>query len=746
MQVSTSDDRNRGHFPVVRISELLQYHTRETLEAFATQHSRLLHRSVMIMILPPSEPSNLSQYNVLGRLKPVIPLDGRQYVFLSREDHRAIKSCPREELEHFMRRHQQNLFKIFPPQRQQLAALPPNKRKRLNSGDEEGDGMDIVPASLSPSSSEPRSEIMLAVERREREIEREQYLREMEALRERHALELRLQRAELTVEALLKHFKVGDAGTNQLSQSSFSLSAATNQRSLTKRQWLHGTLYAQNLTRLSLQNATRWFNLFHNRDLTLERLHSACFVDRVPGAPTDRPLRLIVPVTYRYSLKRIIQLLALAQGQSNASFVTQLLKDCPENYRVVLFGGQNMPEVKHRVNCTVLALHLHLVKQAIVIKRQLADARETWSVKLCDQEVGAVPHTTPSPDLLALHYPAACYSGLDTYLLPDMTMPAYYLSPVSQKNKPMQTTNSSSSSSGSTMVETSSNKAKKSPGKSRRTEVHQQASNNKGIGTGNGKRCPYCGQLSRTLIQGTNYQVMHQLINCPWIALLSQNEAVILETLRRRCLEDMAPRKHGKKNNKLAEHAFLMGSNAVSLGTGVTRDVQFGDLDSQTLLRHATEVELQSGDHIHGLRINSKRYIRTMRRDVSDTLATQLNGPLFGLVDQQVQSLLAPLIDTEDLTTTPLRLQLYDEFDQKFMAMRYDPQTKKLSPGVRNFDDATEDGLFFSLDSTQARSFATEMFAKSYQMDVMQQQLFLNGPPPAQSLLMDQSLPQYQYY
>ena len=91
-----------------------------------------------------------------------------------------------------------------------------------------------------------------------------------------------------------------------------------------------------------------------------------------------------------------------------------------------------------------------------------------------------------------------------------------------------------------------------------------------------------------------------------------------------------------------------------------------------------------------------------------------------------------------------MRQQLYDEFDQKFMATHYDPSTKKL---LRVFDDATEDGLYFSLDSAQQRSYVTEEYAKLYQMDVAQQQFFLNGPPQAQLILMDNSLQfQHQQY
>lgn len=474
-------------FPVVRVEELLEFHTRDALALFAQQHRHLLAQSVLLLVVPVSEPVSLYDVQIEGiAAKPVYRLDDRQYVFLSRSDYTAMRRRPQSELESFMARHSRCLFKVLPEAQQQPpTSLPLVKRKRVDEDDDEQQRMMVVSGGDGDSGGDiyrRNSEEMvvaLAMEKRNREVEREQYERELEMLREKHANELRIQKLELTVEALLSQLNVssGVAVVSSVNGSDGMVTTTKQQQqqqqrvSITKRQWLLGNQYAQNLTRLSLQNATRWFNLFHNPELTLDRLHAACYFERVPGAPLNRQLRLIVPVTYRYSLKRIIQLLASAQNQLNEPHTQQLLEACPDAYRVVLFGGggglQQIPEVKHRVNCTVLAMHLQLVRHARQIKRQLADAGETWSISLCDHEVGAVQHLAPCVDLLSMHYPAACYSGMGTYLLPDMTIPAYYLQPACAAKSTSRSSTQSPATGGK------SPKGSKSQ-KSRRTDSTQQ--------------------------------------------------------------------------------------------------------------------------------------------------------------------------------------------------------------------------------------------------------------------------------
>jgi hypothetical protein len=701
--------------PVMRLNELLRYHSRDALERFHAEHAELLRSSVLMMVVPLAE--RVAEYTVLERAKPVYALDRRQYVFLSRDDYRAMRRRSRSELADFMARHHGCLFKIVSDGGGASASSPPVKtpneralvkRKRADDADDET-AMVVVSRELHEQNAEMR--VRLALAERECEYAAQEHARELERLREQHEQEKRLLRAELTVEALTKHLKSGNSA------------AAAQPLVRTKLQWLNGQLYQQDLSRLALQNATRWFNLFQNPDLTLDRLHAAVQIERVVGAPRHKQLRVLLPVTYRYSLRRIVQSIAVALEHTNEAYMQALLEAVPSDYRVVLYGGAHLPAVKHAINCTILALHLHLCRQARLINRKLADEGENWSVKLCDQEAGAVQHLTPSLDLMAQHYPSTVYSGQGTYLLADMTMPACY-----QKSR--STTKSSKSGASATGGTTGN--------KSRRTET--QHSPTKGLGTGHGKSCPYCGQLSRTLIQGANYQKSHQPINCPYIALLSQNEAVLLETLRQRCRADQA-RGQGKKCNKLAEHAFLVGSNAKKCAIGGAGDLEF-DLDSQTLWRHASAEELLTGEHLGGLRINRKRYVRVMRKDVQETLGVQLYGPLFGQVDQQAQYLLRALVDMEETDALshalpPLRQLLYDEFDQKFLATRYDAQSKK---ALRNFDDASDDGLFFALDSTAVRSLATEHFVQMYHYECQQQQLFLTGPPPQ---LMQLEEPQF---
>lgn len=664
--------------PIIGVEELQRRgnHTPEALERFHAEHRALLRHSVLLLAVPDEEP--VAEYAVLGLHKQVYTLDRRQYVFLSRDDYMQMKQRSRDELAAFLARHHGCLFKILPETDQATLAEERVLVKRKREDTEDDETVEI--------------RVRLALLERERERDEMEHARELERLEDKHQQELRLLRAELTVEALIKQLQLRTAQQANLMR--------------TKKQFLQSVnQYGQDLSRLQLHNGTRWFNLFQNPEITLERLHAAVYVERLMLSG-PKSLRLIVPVTYRYSLRRIIQCLAEAQEQQKQSHVKALLDACPPEYRVVLFGGPHLPEVKHSVNCSILALHLHLIRRARQIQREAADAGKMWTVKLCDQEAGQVSHLTPSADLMAAHYPAAVYSGMGTYLLPDMTMPVCYVKPASS---------SSSSASVATQSEKTAGK------KSRRAATKRSPS--EGMGTGQGKLCPFCSRLSRMLIQGNNYKKAHQLINCPFIALHSQNEAAILETLRLRCIIDAAPGQ-GKKCNRLAEHAFLVGQEAKRLPGG---DLEFV-FDSQSLWRQATPEEMQAGEHDNGLRLNRRRYMK-MRRDVHESLGTQIFGPLFDQVDTHAQHLLRALYDMEAVdersgALPPLRDLLYDETDRKFLDGRYDKLTKR---ALRNFEDSTEDGLYFTLDSGKVRSLATEHFMQLYQHECLQQQIFLGG-------------------
>ncbi len=708
--------------PELRLKELLKYHSHETLRAFHARHRQLVDRAVLLLVVP-ADHADADNYELLpGLARPLHRLDERQYVLLTRADQRAMQRHPERELCDFMARHRHALFKIEAPVPTESRVLA--KRAR----DERDETVDAL-----------RLQLALVEERTSLQLQHQE---------ERHKQELQLQRQQLTIEFLTQELRLclgASSSTTSSGGGDKQTLALPRMQNLTtsKQRWLQQqNLYGQDLSRLDMFNPSRWFGLFDGPSaaaLTLDRLHDAVRFERVPGAPAYKALRVLVPLTYRYSLRRLLLQLAEATGQSRDPHVRLLVDACPTDYRVTLYGagpgGPPLPNVKHAINCTVLALHLHLVKQAHIVNRRADEEDCNWSVRLLPpgQEASMHPHLAPSLELMALHYPAAIYSGANTYLLPDMSMPAYYHLPRSARSGGDGTTTTTSTSAAASS--SSGGNKKKSSKQARTSEAQRSPGGSKGLGTGHNKNCPYCGQISHTLIQGSNYQRSHQLINCPAITLLSRNEAFILETLRRRAQYDAAQRGGGKKTNKFAEHDYLVGKLAKKNPLNGQLEFRF---DADSLLRFATDDELLSGAHVNGLRLNRRHFVTVMCKDVNETLHTQLMGPLFGDIDAQVAQLVGTLYDMEE--GLPLRSLLYDEFDRKFLPSRFDPLTKR--PLQRQFDDASpeycEDGLYFSLDSsTQPASFVLEMYASQYHHEVVQQQLFLN-PDMLQQILQQQ--------
>lgn len=670
--------------PVVRVEELLRHHRRADLERFHHEHSALLAQSALLMVVP-ADCGDMEvedeTYCFLGLAKHVYPLDARHYVFLSHADQRAMRHRPERELAEFMRRHSGCLFKILAPPK------PVEKRKR-----EEEETTLVV---LREAHTEAR--IALALERRKRDELSERYERELVHLKTQHATEKRLLESELTVEIqqrLLQQLSLQQGTLVPLQQR-----PAVRNRTLSRDAWIQSNLYGQDLSRLAQQPPpaqSRWFNLFTNPELTADVLMRAVQVVRV-GAGLRQRWRLLVPLTYRYPLRRIIQCLAQALGQAQATHIKALLAACPADYTVVLYGA-GLTDVKHRVNASTLALHLHLVLAARTINRANDEAGHNWRVKLCDAELPT--HCVPSLDLLMEHYPASVYSGPGTYLTHDMAMPVRY----HVVNQPQA------------LATTATTKTKKN--KSRKTAEGQTPS--KGLGTGHGKRCPYCGQAAHTLIQGTNYCISHHPTRCPAIALLSQNEATLLATLRQRC--QVGGGADGRAPGKLARHDFLVGKRSKKLSGGGGAGDRVFAFDSETLLRAASGEELERGEHDNGVRYNRQR-LGEMRQRVMDTLQTQLDGPLFGPVDPQVAHLTRELADAAD-ERVALRDQLYDEHDRLYRQAHTNPETRKPE---HTFDDA---GLFFALDPAMVpRSAALDFYGAFYIEECYRQQLFLAPPP-----------------
>jgi len=384
-------------------------------------------------------------------------------------------------------------------------------------------------------------------------------------------------------------------------------------------------------------------------------------------------MRVNAPLTYRYELREIIRKIAEVANQSHTSHVRALLEACPKHYGVILFGGQ-VSETDHRINATTIIVHCHLVRWARQASRLCGG--EQWSLTV-NQSEAQPTYSVPNCDLLEEFYPASQYYSEGTYLTHNMTIPVkYHLNASTKKSAP------------------TGKKPKTKEGDSPSSAV-------KGPGTGHNKKCPYCGERTRTLVQSKSYQISHHTTNCPAIALISSNEAVILETIRQRCLPLSAgttstnsmPR---KKENKFVTHSFVLGGEGKSRKGGDNYEFRFG---SKSLLRHATQEELIRGEHINGLRLNRTRFA-DLSHNVQETMVKQLDGPLFGTIDADAEAFTRCLYDMEPCNQgTNVRSLLYDECGRKFLESKFDRTTKK---PLHNF--GREEELIFELDTSKTFS------------------------------------------
>jgi hypothetical protein len=674
--------------PVVGVEQLLKHHTGEELARFYEEHRALLERSVILMVLPRRVEAD--HYNLPHNLvKEVYSLGERQYLFLSERDRRELARLPEKEELRFTRQHKGCLFRIMP-----VTTVGQHKRK-LETHNE------VV--LVREANTELR--IRLALEKREREVERDNYEREMETLRERYDNEKKLMQANLTIEFQERELsRLLTMPSPQQSIIPVARPPTIKNRTLTMKDWLGPNLYNQDYVHtLQPHRTQRWQNLFTNPALTPELLRTHMFVARI----TNYKLRLVLPLTYRYNLATIIRLVAAESNQSRASHVESLLEACPKDYSVVLYGGMATTDLEHRINCSTIAVHCHLVRWAQEIRRRSAD--EMWSLTVNQAEQPA--HCVPSLELLEEFFPSSVYYTAGSYLTHNMTMPLLY---------------------GGEKSAEKTGKKKKSVKKAvpEVKKVKTGKESGGGLGTGHGKKCPYCTKWTRTLVQGSNYQLSHHPTHCPAIALLSANEAVVLETLRQRCQPSTTTNSAGglprKKENKFVSHSFVMGGESKARkGAGAAHEFSF---DSKSLLRHATPEELDAGEHINGLRVNRRR-MRELRRTVQETLRTQLDGPIFDAVDTATESFVGCLYDMEVLPTThklpAVRSLLYDEFGQKFLESRFEKTTKK---ALHGFD--AEEALFFSLDTSKNPSPRLLRYMDYYGSQLTAQQFFLLSTQP----------------
>jgi hypothetical protein len=226
-------------------------------------------------------------------------------------------------------------------------------------------------------------------------------------------------------------------------------------------------------------------------------------------------------------------------------------------------------------------------------------------------------------------------------------------------------------------------------------------------GTGNNKNCAFCRTRERMIKQTGDSQISHQLKKCSALATLSNNEVDLLLALRDAC--------HGsdkKIAQKLKTKKFLFGCDKKSSDPDLLR------LNYQTLLRHATKEEIQSGQHVNGLRINLGVW-KEMRRVDYLSMRHQFEGSLFGTLHPTTLYLMSGFRQILTTTTNVASL-IYDSQGELFLSSKFDAKTKK---PLRTFE--SNDNIYFSFEE---KSLSPTLLKQNefFRKEQQNQMLFIN--------------------
>jgi hypothetical protein len=456
---------------------------------------------------------------------------------------------------------------------------------------------------------------------------------------EKHARDIDLVRTHLQNEILIRDLMLAQSPLMFQQQQPLQFLPQQQQQQqfhplplpLTVTEWLTTNLYGQTL---SLTNFVRGNqqDAFRNPNISLARL-----LEKVTVEFHGSGLRIMIPLTYRYPLRSILSKLAEVPDRNQLKQAIRAIT-IPQGYSIVLFNTTDEYNedriLNHRKNCDNIMLHLHLI-----VKSKLLPQNK-WKFILIPEEA---PRQICSIDVLDRFYPAFFHFGPGSYLSHNLGLRAEYRTAAQVKKT------SGSSASGA------------------------------GLGTGNGKTCPFCLAIER-LSKTNSCQVSHHPNTCPTLALLSDNEAEILLVIREACKAslDNPTDANDPDNRPLHELKYFFG---------VRGKDPLLYLDSHTFLRFATQEELANGQNVNGIRLNLETH-KTLRMNTRKRFTDQLYSPLFGPLDQSLSPIYNALFDVRandgDLPIEVRKL-FHDGFPDDdtlppatyFMDRRYNELTRK---------------------------------------------------------------------
>jgi hypothetical protein len=771
--------------PVENAMPLLRYHTTHGLRQFYKRCRSQFDSYLVLVRLPPAQRLSSPQattVSVAGILpsRPVYRLDEEQYVFIDTEDCRRLAEIAPEARLQFQEAFKECVFRITPAATETSATTTPKqpnkkepKRRFSDIENNQNGGLSLKTVAQSSQSSalyqEERGEETRALKkyRSSKEgddderalVSTQGELYEMlvkwraehqEVVARNHELELALVRHEKDAELtevkhrleiqemqlacqrqLLAHSRPANStATPAISITSalpLSLTAGVNIPRITRvSEWVGRNRYGQEKflrdERQVPSGFQKWDCMFENPQIHVPHLHSLL---RVTMDSRYR-YRLHVPLTYRYSLRTVLQKVRteveLLQPHSDYAHWDTLINACLSDYRVVLFAPEpdnaEATEANNERNCVTLATHLHFVMAAQRMDR--ASNNNKWRTVL--DSPGNTSRFVPDLSIIEEHFPSSVHFGTGTLLTFDLSLRVKYHAGSSTTN----TTNKTNNGASPTKVASPTKKSKKSKKSNKKNnkktndddendddeneddEENTDKSKKKGggMGTGNGKKCAFCQTLALLTKKASGApQASHHPRKCHVLACLSNNEVDILNKVRQAC------RRGQPRSQALARLKFFFG---IPEGK-CDKDVMH--LDSKTFFRHATDEELASGQHDNGLRVN-RPLLLEMREKSLCKMRSHMDNAIFDAMDQTVQRAMEQFDGLADLIAgnhgrMPLIKQLIMDADgDSFLAKKFDATGKPkrfgssvsstAENGASVIDDGT-DGLFFELDEAAVK-------------------------------------------
>jgi len=689
---------------------LIRHHSVPELEAFVRDNSDLFAQNQLLVPydgqVARTEAGRARPIESTDLVKPLYFIGSRAYFFMNQEDLRAVGSLDQQRRDECRRRYGKHMIPINAPVVPTTTTkLTLKLVKRRRHSDEESTTEESREQTKRPRQEQQLALVtaftqnqervvalntQLALEQQHRLHQEQTHQLEKELMRhqyeaEIHARDMAFMQLQLSVAQQFQQSPVDPAPLSSTTTTTMPRITllrpqpqAPQRLVHTVEHWLNAKLYGQDLTAVQPPNAPKFHGFYDDSVVAYDLIKLQLYT-----VQRHTTLLLNVPLSYNYRLTDALDALA-----TNQNFVADLFRSmrakCPADYTVRLLMNRVqhqmdgsvtvIEEVNHR-NVAVILFHL----QACLLvydNNTRAKTTSTTTTTATGEKVKTKGKEKSQCRLTMVKYeatrPSASLEIMDAYY-PECGFfgPQTYVSPTLCLR-----------------VRNPSELAKKGE-----------------YSIGSGKTCRFCLIRDRTHTATTNKDVpqfTHFMKSCPHLAMLSNNKAVVLAAVQLAC----------RQNKDLRKHEFFFGKNFT--------------LTDSTLLRHATPEELISGEHVNGLALNEKEYLR-MREDQHKQLQYQLkNSPLFGPLDARLHFLSRLLLQLPHTHTSTLASLMVSTDLQPFV----------LKP--RSFEDG--DNLFFSLApdaslSTQlyqdARawehncqvSWAQEQFQQFQQQQQQQQQL-----------------------